>query len=63
MVDVFKAHVQDAFGYIRHPVAHLENNTSDERFTASASNRKAIERELKRQVNNEIEQQVRFSIA
>lgn len=59
MVDVFKSHVQDAFGFIRHPVANLENNTSDERFTVTASNRVAIEKQRKRLANKETEKQVR----
>lgn len=58
MVDVFKTHVQDAFSYIRHPVGNLENNVSDERFTATASNRAAIEKQRKRLVNKENEKQV-----
>lgn len=58
MVDVFKSHVQDAFGFVRHPVASLENNTSDERFTVTASNRVAIEKQRKRLANKETEKQV-----
>lgn len=63
MVDVFKSHVQDAFSFIRHPVTNLENNTSDERFTATASNRVAIEKRRKQNINKENEKQVRHAFA
>lgn len=58
MVDVFKSHVQDAISFIRHPAANLENNTSDERFTVTASNRVAIEKQRKRLATKENEKQV-----
>lgn len=58
MVDVFKSHVQDAFSFIRHPGAPLENSASDERFTATASNRAAIEKQRRRLADKENEKQV-----
>lgn len=58
MVDVFKSHLQDAYSSLIGPFGNSENITSDERFTATASNRVAIEKRRKRLVNEETEKQV-----